>query len=230
MKRILRFTFQGLALVLPLLVTLWVVVAVVHGIEQLLAGPLETLLGQTATDDQPATVGALGLETITYVPGMGVAVAVVLLIAVGLAARVWFVDRLVHLIEGIVGRIPLVKTLYGSVRDLLGFMSGTRQSFSRVVLVTLPGTGQKVVGLVTRERLDELRGMSTLSGRLAVFVSMSYNIGGFTLLVPADEVEEVDMSVEDAMRFSLTGGVSIDPSDEAGPTALTSPGPGEAAD
>lgn len=104
--------------------------------------------------------------------------------------------------------MPLVKTLYEGVRDLLGLVGGQKKSFARVVLVRMPNSDYRMVGFVTQESLDGIPSLRHLGGRVAVYVSQSYNVGGLTLLVPREDVEEIDMSVADAMRFALTAGVS----------------------
>ncbi len=207
MKRLVRIVAQGLALMLPLLITVGVVVWLATGAENLVGKPLEKhVLGDA------------------YVPGMGIALAVVAAIVLGIVARFWLVTALVRWLEKLVRKIPLVKTLYGSVRDLLGFMSGQKKSFNRVVLVRMPGSDYWMVGFVTQESLEAIPGLADLSDRVAVYVAQSYNIGGAVLLVPRDQVREIDMGAEDAMRFALTAGVSVRESDmPLGAAALEEP-------
>ena len=211
LRNLLRMTVQGLVLVLPLVITLWVAVWLARGAEDLLGDSLRYLLGDPdAVEGSREWVGHLGLRHAQYVPGMGIALGIILAIAVGILTRFWLVKILVDRFGRVLERIPLVKTLYGSVKDLLGFMgTGEKKTFSRVVLVRLPGSEAKMLGFVTRETLDDIAGLRGLKGRVAVYVSQSYNIGGITLFVPAADVEEIEMTVEDAMRFSLTAGVSV---------------------
>jgi uncharacterized membrane protein len=137
---------------------------------------------------------------------MGIIVGLIVMIAVGAGTRIYLGQRLLawgnHLIE----RTPLAKTLYGAVKDLMGLFSGERKSFSRVVLLTLPGTTARVLGLVTREDFASIKGFPP--DIIAVYVPMSYQIGGFTLYVSNDAVETVEMSVAEALRFAITAGVS----------------------
>lgn len=217
MRDFLRKTIQGLALALPLIVTLWVIVWLLLGAEGFFSWPLEQLLGKS--DKEP---GLLRLEGIHYWHGMGLVLGIILTVAVGLLARSWLAAKSLPWFERLIGRIPLLKTLYSSVRDLLGFMSGSgRKPFSRVVLVKLSGTQAKVLGFVTRENFDDISGLKDVGDRIAVFISWSYNLGGVTLLVPREDIEEINMRVEDALRFALTAGVSV--KDEALPAPPAGP-------
>ena len=141
-----------------------------------------------------------------YVYVIGYVVGIVVLILVGILAHYFLTRSFLAFIERSDSRIPLAKTLYGSIKDLLGLFSGEAKSFSRVVLLSFPGFNHKVLGMVTREDFSGIEGIP--GGLIAVYVPMSYQIGGYTFLVPRDSVETVGLSVEDALRFSVTAGVS----------------------
>ena len=213
-KRLLRMTLQGVALILPLIITIWIIWWLADGAERLFAVPLVKLLGVTANDRFPLGEPGLIHVGFQYVPGMGIALGLVLTLAAGLAARVWLVNRLVEWSEQVIERIPLVKTLYGSVRDLLGFMGHKRRAFSRVVLVTLPGGRTKTLGLVTRETFDDIAGLAQIKGLVTVYVPGSYILGGLMLLVPLEDLEPIDMRVQDALRFAMTAGISVQEENE----------------
>jgi uncharacterized membrane protein len=102
-----------------------------------------------------------------------------------------------------------VNTLYGSLRDLTGYFSGKNtEAMSKVVMVDLLGDGrQRLLGFVTRERFDDLPPGIGEPGMVAVYMPMSYQLGGFTTIVPRSAVTPVAMSIEQAMRFALTAGV-----------------------
>ncbi len=209
-KRLFRMTLQGVALVLPLIITVWIVWWLADGAERIFAEPLKALLGKNPTEMFPNPgPGWLGIESIRYVPGMGIALGIVLTVAAGLAARVLLVKSLVAWYESVIARIPLVKTLYGGVRDLLGFMGNKRRTFSRVVLVKLPGGRARTLGLVTRETFDDIAGLAQIKGLVTVYIPGSYFLGGMMLLVPPEDLEPVEMRVQDALRFALTAGISV---------------------
>jgi len=144
-----------------------------------------------------------------YVPSMGLIAGLGLTLILGLLVNVWGAPQLIRLGEKFIARIPLVKTIYGAVKDLLQFFgkSGGLGATSKVVLVSLGNTGIRVVGLLTRGRFDDLPSGLGGEGEVAVYVPYSYQIGGFTLIVPRDQVQPLDMRLEDAFRFILTRGV-----------------------
>ena len=204
MKRFLRVVAQGLVVVLPLLVTVWILAWFGSGVEGLLGDPLrDHVLGER------------------YQPGMGIAAGILLAVVIGILARLWLVRSLVGWFEGLIRRIPMVGIVHDSVRDLLGFLGGKRKTFNRAVLVRLPGTGLQTVGFVTQENLEGIPGLSHMADRVAVYISASYGFMGLTVLVPRDDVEPLAMSVGDAMRFALTAGVSAqaDPPADRTPAA-----------
>jgi uncharacterized membrane protein len=108
--------------------------------------------------------------------------------------------------ESLVLRIPVVKTVYAALRDLTGLMRGGDggRELERVVLVSI-GPG-KVLGFVTQENAT-IAGVGTDESLVAVYLPMSYQIGGYTLYLPRDRIEPTDLSVEAAMRIVLTGGL-----------------------
>ena len=116
--------------------------------------------------------------------------------------------RLVRWIEEGLDRIPLVKTVYGAVRDLMSLFSkaGTRK-FSKVVMVKFPGLEARLVGFVTIEDFTGLA-IDAGPGDVAVYLPMSYTIGGYTVFLPRKCLTPLDMSLEDAMRFVVTAGMS----------------------
>ena len=227
MRRVFRLIAQGLALVLPLLVTVSIVIWLGSMAEGLLGGLLKSLLG-TPPDAEKPEVGLLGLKSIHYVPGMGIAAGLILALAIGIVTRWWLIRKTVELAERWVQKIPLVKTLYGGIKDMLGLMGGKKASFSRVVLIRLPGSQLDAVGLVTRDDLSGCGLQTDDRGMVAVYVPMSYMIGGLTFIVPADQAKPVNMGVEEAMRFAMTAGVSA--GEEGGKNAPSPQAPDSPAD
>ncbi len=211
MKRIFAIFLEGLIAILPLAVTVF----------------LLFWLGRTAEGTLGAGIRWL-LPERWYVTGMGVAAGLLLVLGVGLLMNVWGVPRLIRFLERHIDRLPLIKTVYGAVRDLLGFFgkpgAGGPGAGGKVVTVALGNAGIRAVGLLTRERFDDLPAGLGGEGLVAVFLPYSYQVGGVTLIVPREHVRPLDMSLEDAMRFIVTGGVK----NLGSPTALTAEPPANA--
>jgi len=191
LRRIARTFLSGLATLLPIVVTLALVAWVV--------GTAEAMLG---------AVARLVLPGESYPRGLGLLAAIVLIFAVGVLMEAVLFRRLMAWIERGLERIPLVKTVYGAVRDLMSLFSkaGTKK-FSKVVLVKFPGIDAQLVGFVT---IEDFAGLPLAPGkdRIAVYLPMSYTIGGYTVFLPRECLTPLDMSLEDAMRFVVTAGMS----------------------
>jgi uncharacterized membrane protein len=191
LRKVRRTFLRGLSVLVPATVTVYVVIWLWKG--------AETLLGATIKQWVPETY---------YVPGMGLSAAVILILIVGLLGYIQFFRRLFFHLENFFAQLPLIKTLYAAVRDMLGlFQRSSSTGLSRVVMVTLGDTGAKVLGFVTREDFSDLPAGIGSEEVVAVYISMSYNLGGFTVMVPRTAIESVEMSVQDAMRFAITAGV-----------------------
>jgi uncharacterized membrane protein len=120
--------------------------------------------------------------------------------------------RLLSGIERLVNRLPLVKSVYLSIRDLLDYFSSEKKKdFEQVVAVTMGDTGMQLVGLVTQADMAQLPAGLNQKDHLLVYIPMSYGIGGFAVLVPRSSTRPLNMSMEDAMRFTLTAGVTSTP-------------------
>ncbi|MDH4259093.1 MAG: DUF502 domain-containing protein [Gammaproteobacteria bacterium] len=185
---------RGLVVVLPIGLTLWLL--------WWLGSSTESLLQQAITLVIPAE---------HYRPGMGIIAAVALLLAAGTLVNALLVRRMLAAWERFLDRIPVVKTIYGAIRDFTRLLpaDGKRRDLKRVVLARF-GEAQ-VVGFVTRDDAAELGIVKKEDGLVAVYFPMSYQIGGYTVLVPRAAIVQLDMSVETAMRLVLTGGLSSGP-------------------
>ena len=130
----------------------------------------------------------------------------VVVFIVGLMMNAYMVRRLFALGEQLLYRLPLIKTVYRAFRDFFDFFSPKKDQFGQVVAVTV--NNMELVGFVTQE--DPLRLPESFRDRdsVLVYLPMSYMIGGYTLLVPRSELRPLNMSMEEAMRFALTAGIT----------------------
>jgi uncharacterized membrane protein len=190
-KKLWNALVRGLVVVLPMALTAWLL--------WWLGTTVESLLHRVIVWVVPEE---------NYRPGMGIAAAVVLLIAAGVLVNAFIVRRLLAAWERVLERIPIVKSVYGAARDFVQMLpaSGERRELHRVVSVAFGDS--TAIGFVTRDDAGELGLGGVGQGRVAVYFPMSYQIGGYTLLVPRDRVEPLEIPIETAMRLVLTGGMS----------------------
>jgi len=121
----------------------------------------------------------------------------------------WLFRWAVGLVERLVGRLPVIKTVYEGVRDILKLFSGDSKQTGKVVRYHVAGTNIQMLGIQTSA---SPRGTSD-PDRVAVYLPMSYQIGGFTVYLPADAVEPIDMTVEEAMKLAATAEAGVGASD-----------------
>ncbi len=183
----------GLVTILPIVVTIYLLIW--------LGELAESFLGRTIRVVLPGSL---------YVPGMGLVAGVVLTFLVGLLMHAWIVRRLFEGSERVLYRIPVIRSVYGATRDFLQFLVHTRDpGFHEVVMVDVGDTGMQLIGFITR---PDTRGLPAGAARdedaVLVYLPLSYQIGGYTVLLPRSVLRPIDMSMREAMTFVLTGGVA----------------------
>ena len=139
------------------------------------------------------------------VPGVGFVLTLVLITLVGFLTSNVIGKAVVRETEKWLARVPLVKLLYTSIRDLVGAFVGDKKKFDRPVAVAIvPGSKTRALGFVTRESLAQIE----MEDCLAVYFPQSYNFAGNVLVVPKDQVETLSANSTDVMAFIVSGGVS----------------------
>jgi uncharacterized membrane protein len=195
-----KLFLKGLVVVIPVSLTLAILWWLAREAEQLLGGLLVRFLPEG-----------------WYVPGMGVISAVAITILVGLLTHVILFQKLFAFGDTILNRLPLVKTIYSALKDIIGYLSPeSRMALSKVVLVKIPGQDFEQLGFVTREDFSKLPMELTVEQPIAVYLPMSYQIGGYTLFLPRSSLTPVDLSFEEGMKLVITG--TVISGDKAFPT------------
>lgn len=192
MKTITGTFLTGLVTVLPVVATIYVLVWLAVAAESLLASGLHLVFPE-----------------VPYRPGLGVALGVVIIFLVGLLMRTLVARTVFAWAESLLYRVPLVKSIYGMLRDFFNFLSQPKKKgMQQVVMVRLGDTDMRLIGFVTRKDLSGLPAGVAGDDAVAVYIPFSYQIGGYTVLMPRKAVQPVAMSLEEAMRFALTAGLS----------------------
>jgi uncharacterized membrane protein len=143
-------------------------------------------------------------------PGLGALLAVVVLFVTGVLAANLLGKQLVVWYEALLGRIPLVRSVYGGVKSFAAvLLSDTGKSFKKVLLIEYPSKGIYRVALQTADNVREI-GAVTGHDLLTVFVPTTPNAtSGFLVFVPRDRVIELTMSVEEALKLIISLGVVV---------------------
>jgi uncharacterized membrane protein len=191
MKSAGKIFFTGLLTVLPVLATLYLVLWLVGAMERFFGAQLKWLM----PDEY-------------YRTGMGLLLAMLVIFGVGLLTHALLFRRVFGWAEKLLLEIPLVRSVYTALRDLFGLIANGQDADAlQVVSVALPGTGMRALGFVSRSDFSDLPAGIGREGEVAVYLPMSYQIGGYTLYMPRAQAVAVDMSREDAMKFILTAGL-----------------------
>jgi uncharacterized membrane protein len=208
-----KLFLKGLVVVVPAALTLAILWWLARWAEQLLGSPLSRILPEG-----------------WYVPGMGLVAALAITFLVGLLSHVLLFQRLFSFGEKILNRLPLVKTIYSSIKDFIDYFSpDSKSAMSKVVLVRIPGQNFEQIGFVTREDFSQLPLNPTLEDPVAVYLPMSYQIGGYTLFLPRSSITPLALSFEEGMKMVITGLVSRERESIPGETAIAQTLPAESA-
>ncbi len=182
MSRVLNYFLKGLIVTAPVFLTVYICYVIFTSIDSWLRLPI---------------------------PGAGFVVMVVLITAIGFAAQTFAQRALSTGLDALFARLPFVRLLYSSTRDLLNAFVGEHRRFDKPVLVTLGG-GAHVFGFLTQQSLD----MFGMGGSATVYVPQSYGFAGNLVVVPAANVRRLDADSAHVMAFILSGGVTTVPERE----------------
>ncbi|MFN3711173.1 MAG: DUF502 domain-containing protein [Alishewanella aestuarii] len=192
MKIVVRSLLKGLAIVLPLIITIELLRWLLTTIESVLAPVVQLLI--------PAS---------WYLPGTAILCFVIACAVIGFSSRWAGVNWLWQLPGKVLMILPGSKQIYGMLQDLIDVMAGKNFSDGSVVMVKLPSSEIELIGIVTKQGGQAEDRMSSLmqEEQLAVFIPMAYNVGGYTIIVPRSCTRSLDMKPAEALQLVLSGGL-----------------------
>lgn len=178
MKRFFGYFLNGLLIIAPITLTVWIVVAIIDW--------LDSMFG-------------LGI------PGLGILVMVILITLVGFISSFFLVKPFIILSERALNKVPLVSIIYSSIKDLFDAFVGDNQKFNKPVMVRMSEhTDNLKLGFVTQDEFTTIN----LEDKVAVYFPHSYNFSGELFVVPVKNVTYLDLPSSDVMKFVVSGGVS----------------------
>jgi len=146
------------------------------------------------------------LPDASYFPGLGMLAGLVVVFIVGLLMKAYIVRQIFALGEQLLYQLPLIKSIYRGIRDFFDFFSPKKEGLGQVVAVTY--NDMEMIGFITQTNQQRLPESFQEQDKVLVYLPMSYMIGGFTLFIPREHVRPLKMSIEEAMRFALTAGIT----------------------
>lgn len=188
MNSILRNFINGILTILPIILVIYVVYKTFMFLDGILGNVLKPYLKED------------------YIPGIGLLVTFLLITILGWLSTKFFTGAIFRMIDIFLEKIPVIKTIYSVIKDTIHSFLGEKKSFSKVAIITVPGTEVKAIGFITTEDLESF--YDPLKDYVAVYIQQTFQIAGFTLLIPKDEVEIINVKPEDAMKFILSGGMT----------------------
>jgi len=204
-----RYLIAGLLVWVPLGITIWVLNALVSALDQTLL-----LVPEALNPDK-----LLGF----HIPGFGVLLSFLILLLTGAFAANFIGQRLIRFWEGLLGRIPFVKSIYSSVKQVSDtVLSDQGTAFRKALLVEFPRPGCWTIAFQTGTPTGEVARL--LPGdHISVYVPTTPNpTGGYFVMLPRTSVRELDMSVDDALKYIISMGV-VAPRAAAAPVVRPSP-------
>ena len=188
-KSISKTLLTGFVTILPVVLTVYLLYWLAVSSENMMRVTLEWVMPQA-----------------TYFPGLGMIAGLAVMFVVGLLMKAILIRKVFDFGEQILYRLPFFKTVYKAIRDFFDFFSPKKEGLGQVVAVTY--NGLEMIGFITQT--DEQRLPESFRGqdKVLVYLPMSYMIGGFTLFIPSEDVRPLNMSMDEAMRFVLTAGIT----------------------
>ena len=187
-----RNIIAGLVTILPVVLTLYLLYWFAVSAESILGALMQAML--------PAD---------WYWPGMGLVAGVLVVFIAGLLMNAYLIQRLFAKGEQVFYHMPFIKSVYRTIRDFFDYFSPiTKKEFEQVVSVTIGDTEMQVIGFVTQAIPEKMPESLRENDSVLVYLPLSYMIGGYAVLVPRNKVRPLDMKIEEAMRFTLTAGVT----------------------
>jgi len=207
LARLRNWFLAGVIVTAPIGLTIYLIVITIEAIDR----NVKSLLPQGYELDRLLPTGIPG-----GIPGLGVLAAVVLLTVIGFFATNFLGRTLLHFGERLVARMPVVRGLYGALKQIFETVfSQSGQSFRQVVLVPWPAQGSWTVAFLTNEQTGEV---ARRLGRdlVAVYVPTTPNpTGGYMVYFPRADIVLLDMSVDQAMKLIISCGVIVPPEKNA---------------
>jgi uncharacterized membrane protein len=178
MKKVLSYFFNGLLIIAPITITVWIVVAIIDWLDSM-----------------------FDLGT----PGLGILLMFILITLVGFISSFFLIKPFIILSERVFNKVPLVSIIYSSIKDLFDAFVGDNQKFNKPVIVRMSEhTDNFKMGFITQDEFTTI----DLEGKVAVYFPHSYNFSGELFIVPLKNVTLLDLPSSDVMKFVVSGGVS----------------------
>jgi uncharacterized membrane protein len=178
MKKIAAYFVSGLLFLTPIVATLYIVYLFVSSVDQIYK---------------------------FRIPGLGFLLTLISITTIGFLVSTYVARGLANVIDNLFHRLPIIKLVYTSIKDVITALVGEKKRFDRPVLVKImPGSGAQFLGFVTRTSLKH----PSMTESMAVYIPQAYTFAGNLIVVPKDQVTHLEIESSKAMAFIVSGGVT----------------------
>ena len=196
-KKTLQYFLQGLAVLAPIGITLWVVLSLFNFVDDILPNIVHSVF--------PLLLPKDGEGNLKKIPGLGFIVVIVIVLIVGRVSSSLIFSKLVSILDNLIEKTPGIKFIYSSVKDFFEAFAGNKKKFDKAVLVNVDSTDVWRIGFLTRKEAADFN----MKDHVVVYVPHSYAISGITYIVPKEKVKLLtNIAAPDAMKFVISGGVT----------------------
>jgi uncharacterized membrane protein len=186
-KTIKTLFWNGLKVFIPIVLTLAIIFWVFEGLETFMASFLRPIIPEKY-----------------YFHGLGLLVGVMFIFILGILVKSWMIRHFYRSADKLIKRIPVIKTVYTAIQDLLNFFDKSQEA-QQAVMVQMPFG--KVIGFITQGSLKNLSVPLGDHNEVLVYIPLSYIIGGITMIISKENLTPLDWPANKAMSFILTAGM-----------------------
>lgn len=194
---ILQYFLQGLLVIAPVGITLWVVISLFNVVDSFLPNIIHNLFPQFIPRNADGSLREF--------PGLGFVVVIFFVFLVGWLSSLFIFNRLLAMFDRLLEKTPGIKYIYSAVKDFLQAFAGNKKKFNKPVLVCVDDTDVWRIGFVTHHEMSEFG----MPDHVTVYVPLAYAVTGTTYIVPRTRIKPLHhISAAEAMKFAVTGGVT----------------------
>ncbi|MBS1730000.1 MAG: DUF502 domain-containing protein [Bacteroidetes bacterium] len=196
-KKIFYYFLQGLIIIAPVGITLYIVLWLFNTVDNILPNIIHTFF--------PRVIGVDADGNLKKIPGLGFIVVLLLVLIIGRISSSFLVSRMVDVLDTLLERTPGIKFIYTSIKDFLEAFTGNKKKFDKPVLVSVDAPGIWRIGFITQEDAAVFE----LVDYTVVYIPLSYALTGITYIIPRDKIKPLsNISSANAMKFAVSGGVA----------------------
>lgn len=197
LRVLLRYFLQGVLVIAPLGITLWVVISLFNLVDSFLPNLIHSLFPNAIPRNPDGTVRQF--------TGLGFVIVILFVLLVGWLSSLFIFNSILQWLDMLLERTPGIKFIYSAIKDFLKAFAGNKKKFNKPVLVCVDDTDVWRIGFITHKEMSQFE----MPDHVTVYVPLAYAVTGTTYIVPRHRVKPLEhVSAAEAMKFAVTGGVT----------------------